>query len=178
MAWTDIPLSQITFGLFTGSTPGATVSVAAADLLMCRYKVLARDTITVDFRIGKAFFTPSTAGVAGITMELKIPFSSIYFPALGAPSAFNDGGQTYSNDCVIALDPGGIPHVAGCVAVLNESSRKIVLLIRNVPGDNINTVGVVGAFGQITFEVGRKRRLPIGIGKSVRGRTLRGRSRR
>jgi hypothetical protein len=164
MAWIDIPLSQITFGLFTGSSAGATVSVAAADLKLCRYKVLSRDTIIVDFRIGKAFFTPSNAAVAGITMELNIPFSSIFFPALGVPSSFNDGGQTYSNDCVIAQDPGGIPHVAGCVAVLNESSRKIVLLIRNVPGDNINTVGVVGAFGQVTFEVGRKKR-PNGRGK-------------
>lgn len=180
MAWTNIPLSQITFGLFSGSSPGATVSVAAADLLMCRYKVLSRDTITVDFRIGKAFFNPANAGVSGITMELKIPFSSVFFPAIGAPNVFNDGGQTYSNDCVIALDPGGIPHVAGCVTVLNESSRKIVLLIRNVPGDNMNTVGVVGAFGQITFEVGRKRRLPVGIGKAARARTRRkgaGRSR-
>jgi hypothetical protein len=59
------------------------------------------------------------------------------------------------------------------VAVLNESSRKIVLLIRNVPGDNINTVGVVGAFGQITFEVGPKRRRPVGIGKSARSRARR-----
>lgn len=170
MAWTNIPLSQITFGLFAGSSPGATVSVAAADLLMCRYKLLSRDTITLDFRIGKAFFTPSNAGVSGITMALKIPFSSVYFPALGAPSSFNDGGQTYSNDCVIALDPGGIPHAAGCVAVLNESSRRIVLLIRNVPGDNINTVGVVGAFGQITFEVAAKKRPPIGLGKAARRR--------
>jgi hypothetical protein len=158
MAWIDIPLSQITFGLFTGSSAGATVSVAAAELKLCRYKVLSRDTIVVDFRIGKAFFTPSNAAVAGITMELDIPFSSLFFPALGAPSSFNDGGQTYSNDCVIAEDPGGIPHATGCVAVLNESSHKIVLLIRNVPGANINTVGVVGFFGQITFEVARKRR--------------------
>jgi hypothetical protein len=168
MAWTDIPLSQITFGLFAGSTAGATVSVAAADLLMCRYKLLSRDTIIVDFRIGKAFFTPSNAAVSGITMELNIPFSSIHFPALGTPSSFNDAGQTYSNDCVIALDPGGIPHAAGCVAVLNETSHKIVLLIRNLPGDNINTVGVVGAFGQITFEVGPKRRPPIRRGKVKR----------
>src|SRR5262249_7670063 len=172
MAWIDIPLSQITFGLFTGSTAGATVSVAAADLKMCRYKVLSRDTIIVDFRIGKAFFTPSTAAVAGITMELNIPFSSIFFPALGAPSSFNDGGQTYSNDCIIALGPGGMPHTAGCVAVLNESSHKIVLLIRNAPGDNINSVGVVGFFGQITFEVARRKR-PIwrGRGKRVPARS-------
>lgn len=178
MAWTNIPLSDITFGLFTGSTPGATVSVAAADLLLCRYKALSRDTITVDFRIGKAFFKPSNAAVSGITMELKIPFSSVHFPALGAPSSFNDGGQTYSNDCVIALDPGGIPHVAGCVAVLNENNHKVVLLIRNVPGDNMNTVGVVGAFGQITFEVARKKSLPIGRGKATQRRTGRQSGRR
>jgi hypothetical protein len=165
MAWIDIPLSQITFGLFTGSSAGATVSVAAADLRMCRYKVLSRDTIIVDFRVGKAFFTPSNAAVAGITMELNIPFSSIFFPPLGAPSSFNDGGQTYSNDCIIAQDPGGLPHIAGCVAVLNESSNNIVLLIRSASGSNFNTVGVVGFFGQITFEVGRKRR-PIGRGKA------------
>lgn len=170
MAWTNIPLSRITFGLFSGSSAGATVSVASADLLMCRYKRLATDTIVVDFRIGKAFFTPSNAAVAGITMELDIPFSSIHFPALGSPSSFNDGGQTYSNDCVIALDPGGIPHTAGCVAVLNETSHTIVLLIRNVPGDNINTVGVVGFFGQITFEVGRKRQRPNRYGRTKKAR--------
>ena len=38
-------------------------------------------------------------------MKLDIPFSSVHFPALGSPSSFNDGGQSYSNDCVIALDP-------------------------------------------------------------------------
>jgi hypothetical protein len=170
MAWTDVPLSRITFGLFTGSTAGATVSVAAADLLLCRYKVLARDTLVVDFRIGKAFFSPTTAAVSGITMELDIPFSSVHFPALGNPSSFNDGGQSYSNDCVIALDPGGIPHAAGCVALLNDSTHKIVLLIRNVPGDNLNSVGVVGAFGQITFEVARRKRLPLTLGKAGRAR--------
>ena len=108
MAWTNVPLNRITLGLFTGSTPGATVSVAAAELLLFRYKQIASDTIVVDFRIGKAFFSPSTAAVAGITMELDIPFSSIHFPSIGAPSSFNDGGQTYSNDCVIASDPGGL----------------------------------------------------------------------
>ena len=162
MAWTNVPLSRITFGLFTGSTAGATVSVAAADLLMFRYKVLASDTI----RIGKAFFSPSNAAVSGITMTLDIPFSSVHFPALGSPSAFNDGGQSYSNDGIIALDPGGIPHAAGCVALLNDSTHKIILLIRNVSGDNINSVGVVGAFGQITFEVTRRKRLPPKRGKA------------
>jgi hypothetical protein len=157
MAWTNIPLSHIAFGLFSGSTPGATVNVAAADLLLYRYKKLSADTLVVDFRIGKAFFNPSTAAVAGITMELDIPYSSIHFPALGNPSSFNDGGQSYSNDCVIASDPGGLAHVPGCVAVLNESNHKVVLLVRNVSGTNINTVGVVGYFGQITFEVGPKK---------------------
>lgn len=162
MAWTNIPLNRITFGLFTGSTPAATVNVAAADLLMCRYKRLSADTLVVDFRIGKAFFNPSNAAVSGVTMELDIPFSSIHFPAIGAPSSFNDGGQTYSNDCVIASDPGGLQHVAACVTVLNETSHKIVLLVRNVSGTNINTVGVVGFFGQITFEVGAKKHQPTG----------------
>ena len=46
----------------------------------------------------------------------------------------------------------------GCVAVLNDPHHKVILLIRNVPGDNLNAtgVGVVGAFGQITFEVRHK----------------------
>ena len=156
MAWTNIPLSDITFGLFAGSSPaGATVSVAATDLLLFRYKELSKDTLIVDFRIGKAFFNPTTAAVSGITMELKIPFNSIHFSNIGTPDPFMDAGQTYSNDCVIAIDPGSILHVPGCVVVLNENSHKIVLMIRNVPGDNINAsnVGVVGAFGQITFEV-------------------------
>jgi hypothetical protein len=163
MAWTNIPLNHITFGLFTGSTAGAGVNVAAQDLLLFRYKRIATDTLVVDFRIGKAFFNPSTAAVAGITMELNIPFSSIHFPALGNPSSFNDGGQSYSNDCVIASDPGGLAHVPACVTVLNETNHKIVLLVRNVSGTNINTVGVVGFFGQITFEVGPRKRLPIGV---------------
>jgi hypothetical protein len=49
------------------------------------------------------------------------------------------------------------------VTVLNETNHKIVLLVRNVSGTNINTVGVVGFFGQLTFEVGPRKRLPIGV---------------
>jgi hypothetical protein len=114
MAWTDVPLGDITFRLFVGSSPStATVSIAAADLLLFRYKELSKDTITVDFRIAKAFFHPTNASVSGITMELNIPFGSVYFPHLGSPDTFADAGQT-------------------------------------------NTVGVVGAFGQITFEVTTK----------------------
>lgn len=160
MAWTDIPINHITFGLFVGSTPAnATVQVAPADLLLCRYKVLGTDTMALDFRIGKAFFHPTNAAVSGITMELTIPYTSVYFPTLGTPNSFMDAGQTYSNDCVLAIDPGSLLHVPGCIAVLNEQSRKIILLIRNVQGDNINLnqVGVVGAFGQITFEVAKHR---------------------
>jgi hypothetical protein len=155
MAWTDVPLNHITFGLFSGSTAGATVSVAAADLKLCRYKALANDTLVVDFRIAKAFFNPTNCGVTGVTMELAIPYGSVYFVGLGAPSSFVDAGQSYSNDCVICLDPGSLSYVPGCVAVLNEQNHKIVLLIRNVPGTNLNpnNIGVIGAFGQITFEV-------------------------
>jgi hypothetical protein len=156
MAWIDIPYTHITFGVFVGSTAGATVHVAAADLLMCRYKALGPDTLALDVRVGKAFFKPATAAITGITMELAIPpYNSVFFPPLGAPNPFMDAGQTYSNDCIIAIDPGSISHVPGCIAVLNEASHKIVLLIRNVSGTNLNasTVGVVGFFGQITFEV-------------------------
>ena len=155
MAWIDIPISHITFGVFAGSAPGATVSVAPAELKLCRYKAIANDTVVVDFRIGKAFFHPTSAAVSGITMELTVPFGSVFFPGLGSPNPFMDAGQSYTNDCVIAIDPGSVAHVPGCVAVLNEPSHKVILLIRNVPGSNINAsgVGVVGAFGQITFEV-------------------------
>jgi hypothetical protein len=119
---------------------------------------LSHDTLAVDFRIAKIFFNPTTAAVSGITMELNIPFSGIYLPHIGNPSSFFDGGQTYSNDCVIALDPGSIAHVPGCVVVLNEHNHKIILMVRNVPGDNLNAnnPGVVGVFGQIIFEVTRK----------------------
>jgi len=155
MAWVDVPIGHITFGLFAGSSPGATVAVAPADLKLCRYKALAPDTAVVDFRVEKAFFTPANAAVTGITMELAVPFSSVYFPGLGAPNSFMDAGQSFANDCVIAVDPGSIAHVPGCVAVLNEQTHKVVLLIRTVPGDDLNGnhVGVVGFFGQITFEV-------------------------
>jgi hypothetical protein len=155
MAWTDVPHNHITFGLFSGSTAGATVSVATGDLKLCRYKALANDTLVVDFRIAKAFFNPTTCGVSGVTMELAIPYGSVYFAGLGAPSSFFDAGQSYSNDCAICLDPGGLSYVPGCVVVLNEQNHKIVLLIRNVPGTNLNpnNTGVIGAFGQITFEV-------------------------
>jgi hypothetical protein len=114
----------------------------------------------VDFRIKKAFFQPTSAVASGITMELSVPFGSVHFPAIGHPSSFFDTGQTYTNDCVIALDPGSVVHVPGCVAVLNEQTHKVILLIRNVPGDNINAnqVGVIGAFGQITFEIRPKRK--------------------
>ena len=158
MAWTDIPLNHITFGLFTGSTAGATVSVAPADLKLFRYKLLDKDTVVVDFRIGKAFFHPSNAAVTGVTMELKVPFGSVFFPALGAPNSFMDAGQSYSNDCVIAIDPGSFSHIVGCVTLLNDQNHKVVLMVRNIPGMNINSsnVGVIGMFGQITFEVGKR----------------------
>jgi hypothetical protein len=68
-------------------------------------------------------------------------------------------GQTYSNDCVIANDPGSVAHVPGCVAVLNDKTHKVILLLRNVPGNNINAnaIGVVGASGQITFEITKRK---------------------
>jgi hypothetical protein len=158
MAWLDIPINHITFRLFEPSPANATVTVAPADLLLFRYKLSGTDTVTMDFRIKKAFFQPRSAAASGITMELSVPFGSVYFPAIGNPSSFFDTGQTYTNDCVIALDPGSVAHVPGCVAVLNEQTHKVILLIRNVPGDNINAnnIGVVGAFGQITFEITAK----------------------
>jgi hypothetical protein len=158
MAWIDIPIGHIAFGLFAGSSAGATVTVAPADLKLFRYKAIGHDTVTVDFRIAKAFFHPANAAVTGITMELSVPFGGVFFPALGSPNSFMDAGQSYTNDCVIAIDPGSIAHVPGCVAVLNEQNHKVILLIRNVPGDNLNAsnVGVVGAFGQITFEAAHK----------------------
>ncbi len=158
MAWIDIPPSHITFGLFVGSSAGAIVTVAPGDVKLFRYKSLTADTVVVDFRVAKAFFTPSSAAVTGITMELAVPFNSMFFPGLGAPNAFMDAGQSYTNDCIIAVDPGSLAHIPGCVAVLNEASHKVVLLIRNVQGSNLNagTPGVVGAFGQITFEVTHK----------------------
>ncbi len=158
MAWTDIPINHIVFGLFVGSSPGATVAVAPGDLTLCRYKAISSDTVALDFRIAKAFFHPSTASVSGITMELSVPFGSVFFPGLGSPNSFMDAGQSYTNDCVIAVDPGSLDHRLGVVAVLNEQTHNVVLLIRTVNGDNlnINSVGVVGAFGQIIFEVTHK----------------------
>jgi hypothetical protein len=158
MAWVDIPSTHLTFGLFEPNPASATVSVAPADLLLFRYKLLSADTVALDFRVGKAFLKPATTVASGITIGLAVPFGSVFFPGLGAPSSFNDGGQTYTNDCVIAVDPGGVAHVPGCVAVLNEQTHKVILLIRNVPGSNLNAnnLGVVGFFGQITFEVTTK----------------------
>jgi len=155
MAWVDVPINHIKFGLFEPSPATATVTVAPVDLQLFRYKLLSADTVLVDFRIGKAFFQPSNAGASGITMELKVPFGSVYFPAIGNPSSFMDAGQTYTNDCVIAIDPGSISHVPGCVAVLNDKKHRVILLIRNIPSGNINAsnIGVFGFFGQITFEV-------------------------
>ena len=91
-------------------------------------------------------------------MELNIPYHSIHFPGIGSPSSTFDSGQTYSNDCVLAIDPGSVSHVPACVAVLNEVSHKIVLLVRNIPLGDINSshIGVFGTFGQITFEVTKK----------------------
>lgn len=158
MAWQDVPINHITFRLFEPNPATATVTVGAADLHLFRYKLSGTDTVTIDFRITKAFFKPATVVASGITMELSVPFSSIYFPAIGHPASFFDAGQTYSNDCVIALDPGSVAHVPGCVAVLNEQNHKVILLVRNIPGNNINAnnVGVVGFFGQITFEIRAK----------------------
>ena len=158
MSWIDIPPSHVTFGVFTGSSAGSTVAVAAGDLTFLRYKLISPDTAVVDFRIAKAFFNPTTAVIAGITMELKVPFTSPYFPALGAPNYFMDAGQSYSNDCVLVPDPGSPTHKPGYVAVLNESTHKVVLLISTIPGYSVNAaqLGVVGAFGQLTFEVVHK----------------------
>jgi hypothetical protein len=157
MSWTDIPHSHVTFGVFTGSA-AATVAVAPADLTFLRYKLISADTVVVDFRIAKAFFTPTTAVITGITLELKVPFTCPYFPALGAPNFFMDAGQSYSNDCVLVPDPGSPTHKPGYVAVLNESTHKVVLLISSIPGYSVNApqLGVVGAFGQVTFEVVHK----------------------
>ena len=158
MSWIDIHPNHVTFGVFTGSAAGATVAVAAADLKFLRYKLIGTDTVVVDFRIAKAFFTPATAVITGITMELSVPFTSVYFPVLGAPNFFMDAGQSYSNDCVLVPDPGSPTHGSGFVAVLNESSHKVVLLISSIPGYSVNAaqLGVVGAFGQVTFEVVHK----------------------
>jgi len=158
MSWIDIPPSHVTFGVFTGSSAGATVAVAAGDLTFLRYKLISNDTAVVDFRITKAFFNPTTAVITGITMELKVPFTSAYFPALGAPNYFMDAGQSYSNDCVLVPDPGSPTHKPGYVAVLNESTHKVVLLISSIPGYSVNAaqLGVVGAFGQVMFEVVHK----------------------
>jgi hypothetical protein len=158
MSWTDIPPSHVTFGVFTGSSAGATVAVAPGDLTFLRYKLISADTAVIDFRIAKAFFTPTTAVITGITMELKVPFTCPYFPSLGAPNYFMDAGQSYSNDCVLVPDPGSPTHKPGYVAVLNESTHKVVLLISSIPGYSVNApqLGVVGAFGQVTFEVVHK----------------------
>ncbi len=158
MAWVDVPLKDIQFGLFAANPATATVSVAAADLQLFRYKLLGNDTVVVDFWIGKAFLNPTSAATSGITMALSVPFQSVYVPAIGQLSTFMDGGQTYTNDCVIALDPGSVNHIPGCVAVVNEQSHKVVLLVRTIRGDNINAnnPGVLGFFGQITFEIVHK----------------------
>lgn len=158
MSWIDIPPSHVTFGVFAGSSAGATVAVAPGDLTFLRYKLISDDTVVVDFRIGKAFFHPTTAVVTGITMELSLPFACPYFPTLGTPNFFMDAGQSYSNDCVLVPDPGSPTHKPGYVAVLNESTYKVVLLISSIPGYSVNAsqLGVVGAFGQVTFEVAHK----------------------
>jgi hypothetical protein len=158
MSWIDIPHSHVTFGVFAGSSAGATVAVAPGDLSFLRYKLISADTVVVDFRMAKAFFHPTTAVITGITMGLSVPFGSPYFPALGAPNFFMDAGQSYSNDCVLVPDPGSPTHAAGYVAVLNESTHKVVLLISSIPGYSINAsqTGVTGAFGQVTFEVTHK----------------------
>jgi len=155
MSWIDIPASHVTFGVFVGSSAGASVAVAPTDLTFLRYKLITPDTAVIDFRIGKAFFTPNTAVITGITMELKVPFTVPYFPSLGAPNYFMDAGQSYSNDCVLVPDPGSPTHTPGFVALLNESSHKVVLLISSIPGYTLNgqNFGVTGAFGQLTFEV-------------------------
>lgn len=158
MAWIDIPSNHVTFGLFAGSSGGAAVAVAPGDLTFLRYKLISADTVVVDFRIAKAFFTPATAVITGITMELAVPFTCPHFPTLGAPNFFMDAGQSYSNDCVLVPDPGSPTHKPGYVAVLNESTHKVVLLISSIPGYSVNAsqLGVVGAFGQVTFEVVHK----------------------
>ena len=160
MSWVDIPPNHVTFGVFVGSSAGATVAVAPTDLTFLRYKLIAPDTVVIDFRIAKAFFTPKTAVITGITMELSVPFTASYFPALGAPNFFMDAGQSYSNDCVLVPDPGSPTHTPGYAALLNESSHKVVLLISSIPGYSLNAskLGVVGAFGQLTFEVAKKTR--------------------
>jgi hypothetical protein len=59
---------------------------------------------------------------------------------------------------VLVPDPGSPTHTPGYVALLNESTHKVVLLISSIPGYSVNAYqyGVVGAFGQLTFEVANK----------------------
>ena len=154
MSWIDIPHSHVTFGVFAGSSAGASVAVAPADLSFLRYKLLDGDTVVIDFRIAKAFFTPTAATITGLTMQLKVPFAAPYFPALGSPSNFMDHGQSYTNACVLVPDPGSPHHTAGYVTLLNDPAHHVTLMISSVPGYSVNAggLGVVGAFGQLTME--------------------------
>jgi hypothetical protein len=67
----DLSITHVKFGLFEPSPASASVTVAPADLLLFRYKLVGTDTVIVDFRIAKAFFQPTTAVASGITMELS-----------------------------------------------------------------------------------------------------------
>ena len=158
MSWIDIPPSHVTFGVFTGSSARSTVAVAAGDLTFLRYKLISPDTAVVDFRIAKAFFNPTTAVITGITMELKVPFTSPVFSSARRPELLHGRRTELFNDCVLVPDPGSPTHKPGYVAVLNESTHKVVLLISSIPGYSVNAaqLGVVGAFGQLTFEVVHK----------------------
>ena len=59
---------------------------------------------------------------------------------------------------MLVPDPGSPTHKPGYIAVLNESTHKVVLLMSSIPGYSVNAsqLGVVGAFGQVTFEVVHK----------------------
>jgi hypothetical protein len=45
MAWIDLPIGKIKFGFFAANPATATVSVAASDLMLFRYKILGTDTV-------------------------------------------------------------------------------------------------------------------------------------
>ena len=120
----------MTFGVFTGSAAGATVAVAPADLTFLRYKLISADTVVVDFASPRRSSLDDSRH-HGITLELKVPLPVPIFQR-SAPELLHGRRQSYSNDCVLVPDRV-VTCKPGYVAVLNESTHKVVLLISSIP---------------------------------------------
>ena len=147
MAWQNIPINHINFGplrTLTGRCDGYCRPRGSAACSLQRFP--GRTPSPSTFGSRRRFSSRRTSAPQGSRWSCRFPLAASTFRSIGNPSSFFDAGQTYSNDCVLALDPGSCRACAGLRDAAERELYKVVLLIRNIPGNNINAnnIGVLG----------------------------------